>query len=59
MEVETKNCENKEDILFLEKEGNRPIALLQRLADRIREEYKEGNIHPQHLPLLEEGLTDF
>lgn len=48
-----------EDIQFLEKEGNRPIALLQRLGDRIRQEYKDGNIHPQHLPLLEEGLTDF
>jgi len=56
---EVQHLLNPEDIQFLEKEGNRPIALLQRLGDRIRAEYKEGNIHPQHLPLLEEGLTDF
>ena len=48
-----------EEIASMQNEGNRPIALLQRIGDELRAEYKAGNIHPQHLPLLEGALTDF
>ena len=48
-----------EEVETLQNEGNRPIALLQRIGDELRAEYKAGNIHPQHLPLLEGALTDF
>jgi putative membrane protein len=48
-----------EEIAGLQNESNRPIALLQRIGDELRIEYKAGNIHPQHLPLLEGALTDF
>ncbi len=50
---------NEDDIAFLKSEGNRPIALLQRLGDLLSEEYRAGRVHPQHLPLLEQGLADF
>lgn len=43
----------------LENEHNRPIALLQRLADDFRNEYVQQKIHPYHLTQLEDGLTDF
>jgi len=56
---EVKHLLSEKDIEFLEDELNRPIALLQRLADRFQVEYTNGNIHPMHLPSLEQGLTDF
>ena len=36
---------------------NRPIAMLQLIADRLRSLYDEGLIHTHHLPLLEQSLT--
>lgn len=38
-------------------ELNRPVAILQRLGDRIRNAYDRGWIHPMHLPTLEASLT--
>ena len=56
---EVEHLLTSEEIVSIQKEGNRPIALLQRIGDELRVEYKAGNIHPQHLPLLEGALTDF
>lgn len=56
---EVKHLLSEEDIEFLEDELNRPIALLQRLGERLQVEYAKGSVHPMHLPTLEQGLTDF
>ena len=45
------------DIQALRNELNRPIAILQRLGERIRTAYDRGWIHPMHLPTLEASLT--
>jgi len=45
------------DIQALRNELNRPIAILQRLSERIRTAYDRGWIHPMHLPTLEASLT--
>lgn len=36
---------------------NRPIAILRELGGRLRELWREGRVHPLHLPLLEQGLV--
>lgn len=56
---EVEHLLSAEEIASLQSEGNRPIAMLQKLGDELRTEYKAGNIHPQHVPLLEGALTDF
>jgi ion channel-forming bestrophin family protein len=40
-------------------EGNRPIAILQTLGDRVRDAWMRGWVHPQHVPVLEQSLTQF
>lgn len=40
-------------------ESNPPIAILQSLAERLREAYDRGWIHAYHLPVLESSLTSF
>lgn len=47
-----------EELAALEREHNRPIALLQRLGDRLREIWQEGGLHAYHLALLEKSLTE-
>lgn len=47
-----------DEIAALGDEHNRPIAILQRLGDRLRECWQEGDIHPYHLALLERSLTE-
>lgn len=47
-----------EELAALEREHNRPIALLQRIGDRLREVWRAGGIHPYHLALLERSLTE-
>jgi putative membrane protein len=41
----------------LEREHNRPIAILQWMGDRMRGLYDRGWIHPMHVPVLEASLT--
>lgn len=42
----------------LERELNRPVAILQWIGDRLRGLYDRGWIHPMHLPVLEASLTE-
>lgn len=42
----------------LEPELNRPIAILQWMGDQLRALYDRGWIHPMHLPVLEDSLTE-
>ena len=39
-------------------ELNRPVAISQWIGDQLRALYDRGWIHPQHLPVLEESLTE-
>ncbi|MGC6507789.1 MAG: bestrophin family protein [Myxococcota bacterium] len=43
----------------LKPELNKPIAMLQNIGDQLTELYRNGHIHPQHLPLLEGSLQAF
>lgn len=43
----------------LDKEINKPIAILHWLAEDFARLYKEGRVHAQHLPLLEDSLHFF
>lgn len=47
----------KEEIEALRREVNRPIAILQRLGDQFRDAYRQGWVHPMHLPVLERSLV--
>ena len=40
-------------------ELNKPIAILHDLGLDLAQLYHKGHIHAQHLPVLEEGITDF
>lgn len=42
----------------LRDEINRPVAVLQRLGERIRDAYDRGWIHPMHVVTLEASLTE-
>jgi putative membrane protein len=42
----------------LRNEHNRPIAVLQALADRFRQAWRDGRLHALHLAELERSLTD-
>jgi ion channel-forming bestrophin family protein len=48
-----------EEIEALRKELNRPIAILQRIGDRMRDAWHKGWIHSMHVPLIEESLVSF
>lgn len=39
-------------------QSNPPQAILHRLGQRYRELWQAGEIHPMHLPLLDQSLTD-
>lgn len=47
------------ELQALEPELNKPIAILQNMGDQLAVLYREGHIHSQHLPLLEESLQAF
>ena len=47
-----------EELEALAKEHNRPIAILQKLGDRLQECWHAGWVHPYHLSLLENTLTE-
>ncbi|MCX4243300.1 bestrophin family protein [Paraliomyxa miuraensis] len=36
---------------------NRPLAILRELGGRFRDLWQQGDVHPMHLPVLEESLT--
>ena len=40
----------------LKEESNPPVAILFRMGERFREEYKAGRIHPLHVTTLEDSL---
>jgi ion channel-forming bestrophin family protein len=44
------------EIQSLRSEVNRPMAILQRLGDRLQDAYRRGWVHPQHLPVFEQSL---
>jgi len=46
------------EVAALEGETNPPVAILQTLGDRIRAAWLRGWIHPQHVRILEESLTE-
>ncbi len=46
-----------EELARLAGERNRPNALVHRLAELFDEAYRDGLIHPQHLPTLHAGLA--
>ena len=46
-----------ETAVAIESESNPPIAILQRLGDRMHIAWREGWIHDLHLPVLEGSLT--
>jgi putative membrane protein len=48
---------SKQEIDSLRREINRPIAILQRLGDRFRDAYRQGWVHPMHLPVFEQSLV--
>ena len=41
----------------LRSELNRPLAILRELGGRLRDLWQQGQVHPMHLPVLEESLT--
>jgi ion channel-forming bestrophin family protein len=45
------------EIDALRTEINRPIAILQRMGDRFRDAYRQGWIHPMHMPVFEQSLV--
>jgi putative membrane protein len=47
-----------EELAALADEYNRPIAILQKLGDRLQECWHAGHVHPYHLSLLENSLTE-
>ena len=49
----------KDSLDALTPELNKPIAMLQRIGDQFAVLYRDGHIHPQHLPLLEGSLQAF
>ena len=48
-----------EMLVKLDKEINKPIAILHWLAEDFARLYKDGRVHAQHLPLLEDSLHVF
>jgi putative membrane protein len=46
-----------EEVMRLQSEPNIPIAILQRIGDRLLEGRRKGWIHPFHAPVLEASLT--
>jgi putative membrane protein len=46
-----------EEVEALRSEVNRPTAILQRFADRVRDAWQRGWVHPMHVPVLEQSLT--
>ncbi|HHH30372.1 MAG TPA: hypothetical protein ENK57_18800 [Polyangiaceae bacterium] len=46
------------EVVLLEGESNRPVAILQTLGDRFREAWLRGWIHSQHFVVLERSLTE-
>ncbi|AKF07681.1 bestrophin family protein [Sandaracinus amylolyticus] len=46
-----------EEIEQLRKESNRPFAITQGTAERIRAAWQRGWIHTMHLPVLEQSMT--
>ncbi len=46
-----------EEVTALRDERNRPFAINQGTAERLREAWMNGLIHPMHLPVLEGSLT--
>lgn len=54
---EVKDLLPADELEALRDELNRPVAILQRLGDRIRAAYDRGWIHAMHLPTLEASLT--
>jgi len=46
-----------EEIEQLRKETNRPFAITQGTADRIRKAWERGWVHTMHLPVLEQTMT--
>lgn len=47
-----------DELAALQKESNRPIALIQGLGDRLHSAWRKGWIDTLHLPVLEQSLTD-
>lgn len=45
------------EVRALEGESNRPIAILQTLADRVRDAWARGWIHSMHVSLLDQSIT--
>lgn len=48
----------EEEVEALRGESNRPLAILQRLGDRLRDAWLHGWVHAQHLPALDKSLSD-
>ncbi len=48
---------SEEEVTALRDERNRPFAINQGTAERLREAWMAGLIHPMHLPVLEGSLT--
>jgi putative membrane protein len=48
-----------EEIHTLHGELNRPYAITQGIADRLAQAWRDGLVHPQHLPVLEASMTSF
>lgn len=46
-----------EELARLAGERNRPNAIVQRLAELIEAAYRDGLVHPQHVPVLHAALT--
>jgi putative membrane protein len=46
-----------EEFVEIEREGNRPFAILHHFGAHLRSLYERGWIHPQHYPLLEQSLS--
>ncbi|UJR79718.1 bestrophin family protein [Sandaracinus amylolyticus] len=46
-----------DEIELLRKESNRPFAITQGTAERIRAAWQRGWIHTMHLPVLEQSMT--
>jgi putative membrane protein len=44
------------ELAALDAEANRPLAILRTLGGRMRDLWCQGNLHPLHLPMLEQTL---
>jgi putative membrane protein len=47
-----------DELTALRTQRNVPLAILQGTAMRVRDAYRAGHIHPYHLPVLEQTLSD-